>query len=153
MFLHHIVAQGVARRVCMKERSSACHHISDRTLSLFAFTSSSLSLSKASTSSLISSSPPSFSSSSMWSKPPNVRSPPHPQNEEYCTLAIHNPLTEIGSRFRPLSTKMCGSCTQTQPSTILTPIQMMKGQTTSGWPGQNGRVSVFVLNMGPWTVR
>ena len=29
----------------------------------------------------------------MWSKPPSTKSTAHPQNEEYCTVAIYNPLT------------------------------------------------------------
>ena len=29
----------------------------------------------------------------MWSKPASSKSPVHPQNEEYCPVAIHNPLT------------------------------------------------------------
>ena len=33
----HRMAQGVERRVFIKERSSACHHVSDRALSLLAF--------------------------------------------------------------------------------------------------------------------
>ena len=33
------------------------------------------------------------SSSSMWSELPSNVSPPQPQNEEYCPVAIHNPLT------------------------------------------------------------
>ena len=63
----------------------------DRAFSLRSLTSSSLS--SASTPSLISSSPLSWSSSSMWSKPPSTKSPAHPQNEEYCPVAIPNPLT------------------------------------------------------------
>ena len=29
----------------------------------------------------------------MWSKPPSTKTPAHKQNEEYCTVAIQNPLT------------------------------------------------------------
>ena len=29
----------------------------------------------------------------MWSTPPSTKSTAHPQNEEYCPVAIHNPLT------------------------------------------------------------
>ena len=35
----------------------------------------------------------SWSSSSMWSEPPSTKITAHPQNEEYCPVAIHNPLT------------------------------------------------------------
>ena len=84
--------QGVARRVFTKERSSTCHHVSDRSLSLLSLTSSSLSI--VSTTSLVSS-PPLSCSSSMWSEPPSVRTPAHTQNEECCPLAIHNPLKNI----------------------------------------------------------
>ena len=74
-----------------KTCSSTCHHVSDRALSLFALTSSFLS--SASTLSLISSSPLSWSSSSMWSELPSTKSTAHPQNEEYCPVAVQNPLT------------------------------------------------------------
>ena len=43
MCLHHIVAQGVAARFSWKTCSSTCRHVSDRSLSLFALISSSLS--------------------------------------------------------------------------------------------------------------
>ena len=85
------MAQGVARRVCIKERSSTCHHVSNCALSLFALKSSSLP--SISTTSLISSSPLSCSSSSMWSKPPSTEPNTHPHNEECCPVAIFNPLT------------------------------------------------------------
>ena len=40
------------------------------------------------------STPPLFcSSSSMWSKPPSIEPNAHTQNEEYCSVAIHNRLT------------------------------------------------------------
>ena len=78
-----------------KERSSTCHHVSDRSLSLHSLTS----LSCVSTTSLISSSSLSWSSSSMWSKPPSTKSLAHPQNEEYCPVAIHNPLTSFSFSF------------------------------------------------------
>ena len=78
----HRMAQGIAARVSQK-------HVC--LLSLLSLTSSSLS--SASTPSLISSSPLSSSSSFMWSEPPSTKSTAHPQNEEYCTVAIHNPLT------------------------------------------------------------
>ena len=81
----------------IKTCSSTCHHVSDRALSLRALTSSSLS--SASTPSLISSSPLSWSSSSVWSKPPSTKSPAHPQNEEYCPVATQNPLTWQASNF------------------------------------------------------
>ena len=42
MCLHHNVAQGAARRVCIKVRSSTCHHVSDCALSLHPLISSSL---------------------------------------------------------------------------------------------------------------
>ena len=29
----------------------------------------------------------------MWSKPPSTKFTAHPQNEEYCPVAVHNPLT------------------------------------------------------------
>ena len=76
---------------CKKERSSTCHHVSDLALSLHPLTSSSLS--SVSTFCPFSSSPLSWSSSSMWSKSPSTKSTAHPQNEEYCPVAIHNPLT------------------------------------------------------------
>ena len=75
----------------IKTCSSTCHHVSDRALSLRALTSSSLS--SVSTFRPFSSSPLSCSSTSMWSKPPSTKSHAHPQNEEYCTVAMHNPLT------------------------------------------------------------
>ena len=34
----------------------------------------------------------------MWSEPPSTKSTAHPQNEEYCPVAIHNPLTETMSK-------------------------------------------------------
>ena len=80
------------RTTCLaKTCSSTCHHVSDRALSLFALTSSSLS--SVSTFCPFSSSPLSWSSSSMWSESPSTKSRAHPQNEEYCPVAIHNPLT------------------------------------------------------------
>ena len=82
----------VLQRVSHKKCSSTHHHVSDRSLSLFALTSSSLS--SASTFSLISSFPPSCSSSSMWSKPPSNITRAHTQKEAYCHVAIHNPLTK-----------------------------------------------------------
>ena len=57
--LAHMHLHGVARRVFIKKRSSTCHLVCDRALSLH------------STLSLISSPPLSWSSSSMWSKPPS----------------------------------------------------------------------------------
>ena len=93
----HRMAQGVARRVFIKERSSTCHHVSDRALSLRVLTSSFLS--SVSTFCPFSSSPLPWSSSSMWSEPPSTRTLAHTQNEEYCTVAIQNPLT-IRCRFR-----------------------------------------------------
>ena len=68
-----------------------CHHVSDLALSFRALTSSSLS--GVSIFCPFSSYPPSWSSSSMWSKPPSTKSTAHPQNEEYCPVAIYNPLT------------------------------------------------------------
>ena len=62
------------------------------------FFSLSLSLSSVSAPSLISSSPLSWSSSSMWSEPLSTRTPAHTQNEEYCPVAIHNPLTVVVRR-------------------------------------------------------
>ena len=85
------MAQGVARRVFINERSDTCHHVSGRALTLFALTSSSLSLSSVSTTCPCSSSPLSWASSSMWSIPPSTKSTAHPQNEEYCPVAIHKP--------------------------------------------------------------
>ena len=80
------------RSACLiKTCSSTCHHVSDRLLSHTVLTSSSLSC--VSTFYPFSSSPLSWSSSSMWSKPPSTKSTAHPQNEEYCPVAIHNPLT------------------------------------------------------------
>ena len=67
--------------------------MSDRAWSLFALTSSSLS--SVSTSCPFSSSVLSWSSFSMWSEPPSTRTPAHTQNEEYCPVAIHNPLTHV----------------------------------------------------------
>ena len=75
----------------IKTCSSTGHHVSDRALSLFALTSSSQSI--VSTSCPNSSSPLSWSSSFMRSEPPSIRTPVHTQNEEYCPVAIHNPLT------------------------------------------------------------
>ena len=72
--------------------------MSDRALSLFALTSSSLS--SVSAFCPFSSSPLSWSSSSMWSEPPSTRTTAHPQNEEYCPVAIHNPLTDETRRWR-----------------------------------------------------
>ena len=42
----------------------------------------------------VSSPPLTWSSSSMWSESPSTKSHAHPQNEEYCSVAIHNPLTQ-----------------------------------------------------------
>ena len=74
---------------CKKVRSSTCRHVSDRALPLFDLTSSSLS--SAST-------PSDFFFSSilvviLWSEPPSLRTTAHTQNEEYCTVAVHTPLT------------------------------------------------------------
>ena len=91
----HRMAQGVARRVFIKERSSTCHHVSDRALSLHPLTSSSLS--SVSTLCPFSSSPLSWSSSSMCSEPPSTRTLAHTQNEEYCSVAVQNPLTVTGT--------------------------------------------------------
>ena len=112
----HRMAQGVARRVFTKERSSTCHHVSHCSLSLH--TSNSSSLSSVSTSSLISSPPLSWSSSSIIELflsfeclyifshfftssilviilhvGGTAESTADPQIEECCTVAIHNPLT------------------------------------------------------------
>ena len=46
------------------------------------------------------SSPLSWSSSSMWSEPPSIRTLAHTQNEEYCSVAI----------FYPLTCGVCGVC-------------------------------------------
>ena len=81
----------VTQNVSAKTFSSTCHHMSGRSLSLHPLTSSSFSC--VSTSCPISSSPLSWSSSSMWSKPPSSKTTAHTQNEEYCPVAIHNPLT------------------------------------------------------------
>ena len=55
---------------------------------------------------------------------------------------------EIGLRFRPLSTKMC--------VVVYTESALHNAdadtETMSGWQGQSKSVSVFVLNMGPWSV-
>ena len=74
----------------IKTCSSTCHHVSDLSLSLLSLISSSLS--SASTPSQ-SSSPLSWSSSSMWLEPTSTKPNAHTQNEEYCPVAIHNPLT------------------------------------------------------------
>ena len=59
---------------------------------------SSSSVSRASTFSLTSTCSLSWSSTSMWSKPPSTEPNAHLQNEEYCPVAIHNPLTIFGSQ-------------------------------------------------------
>ena len=76
---------------CKKSVSSTCYHVSDCSLSLFALISSSLS--SVSTFCPFSSSPLSWTSSSMSSKPPSTKSIARPQNEEYCPVVIYNPLT------------------------------------------------------------
>ena len=98
-----------------------CHHVSDRALSLFALTSSSLS--SVSAPSLISSSPLSWSSSSMWSEPPSMRTTAHTQNEEYCPVAIHNLLTKCGRLFiavspRKVQTMIRPTYSQAETSTM-----------------------------------
>ena len=57
-------------------------------------TLSSSSLSRASTFLSLSTSSLSCSSTSMWSKPARNKSTALTHNEEYCPVAIHNPLTE-----------------------------------------------------------
>ena len=94
----HRMAQGLARRVCIKERSSTRHHVSDCALSLSALTYSSLS--SASTTSLISSSLLSWSSSSMWSKPTSSITPAHTQNEECCPVLPRGRETSAVSGMR-----------------------------------------------------
>ena len=92
----HRMAQGVARRVFLKTCSCTvvtclivrCLSVL-RPLPLFR-------------TSLISSSLLSWSSSSMWSKPPSTKSTAHTQNEEYCPVAIHNPLTQPAWQLRLL---------------------------------------------------
>ena len=66
------------------------HNVSECALSLHPLNSSSLST--VSETSLISSLSLSWSSSFMWSKPPSTKTPSHPQNEEYCPVAVQNPL-------------------------------------------------------------
>ena len=75
---------------CCRERSSTCHHVSDRSLSLHPLISSSLS--SVSTSCPFSSLPL-FCSSWTWSEPPSTRTPAHTQNEKYGPVALQNPLT------------------------------------------------------------
>ena len=84
---HHIVAQGVARRVCMSHVHP--HVITCLSVCCFLVLSSS-SVSRAST---FSTSSPSWTSTPMLSRLPSIRPNAHPQNEEYCPVAIYNPLT------------------------------------------------------------
>ena len=88
---HHIVAQGVARRVCIKTCSSTCHHVFERLL-FPCFCLLPLSLVPLLFLSLLPVLCPELQTS-MWSKPPSIKPNAHPQNEEYCPVAIYNPLT------------------------------------------------------------
>ena len=91
------MAQGDWGRVC----ENILIHMSSRVW-LFVISSCliSSSLPSVSSPSLISSSLLSWSSSSMWSEPPSTKSTAHTQNVEYCTVAIHNPLTWMFLRPR-----------------------------------------------------
>ena len=84
------MAQGVARRVCIKHVHR--HVITCLSVCCFLVLSSS-SVSRASTFSLTSTCPLSWTSTLMWSRTPSTKPNAHPQNEEYCPVAIHNPLT------------------------------------------------------------
>ena len=90
-FAHmHLHGSRCCRTCLVKTFSSACHHVSDRSLSLHPLNSSSLSS--------VSTSCPIFSlslfcSSSSMSELPSNKSLVHPENEEYGPVAIHNPLT------------------------------------------------------------
>ena len=88
---HHIVAQGVARRVCIKH----VHPHVITCLSVFFFiVLSSSSVSRASTFSLTSTCFLFLTSAPIMSRTPSIKPKAHPQNEEYCPVAIYNPLTE-----------------------------------------------------------
>ena len=92
------MAQGDSGSVC----ENILIHMSSRFWS-FVISSCliSSSLPSVSSLSLISSYLLSWSSSSMWSEPPSTKSTAHTQNEEHCTVTIHNPLTWMF--FRPRS--------------------------------------------------
>ena len=81
------------RTTCLHEKHVHPHVIMCLTVRCLSSFWNSSSLSSVSTFCPFSSSPLSWSSSSMWSEPPSTKSTAHPQNEEYCPVAIHNPLT------------------------------------------------------------
>ena len=93
----HRMAQGVARRVFRKERSSTCHHVSDCALSLHPLTFSSLSLECLYNFSHF------FISSFLVIILHVVETAEQynpcddPQNEEHGSVAIHNPLLQVMS--------------------------------------------------------
>ena len=87
---HHIVAQGVARRVCRKHVHP--HVITCLSVCCFLVLSSS-SVSRASTFSLTSTCSLFRTSTPTVSRTPSTKPNAHPQNEEYCPVAMHNRLT------------------------------------------------------------
>ena len=86
----HSVAQGVARRVCIK-------HVHPNVITCLSvccfFVLYSSSVSRASTFSLTSTCCLFRTSTSMMTRTPSIEPKAHPQNEEYCPVAIYNPLT------------------------------------------------------------
>ena len=87
---HHVVAQGVARRVCIKHVHP--HVITCLSVCCFLVLSSS-SVSRASTFSLTSTCSLFRTSTPTMSRTPSIKPKEHSPNEEYCSVAIYNPLT------------------------------------------------------------
>ena len=87
---HHIVAQGAARRACIQRVHP--HVITCLSVCCFLVLSSS-SVSRASTFSLTSTCSLFRTSTPTVSRKPSIKPKAHPPNEEYCSVAIYNPLT------------------------------------------------------------
>ena len=109
----HRMAQGVARRVFIKERSSTCHHVSDRSLSLLSF----------------------LHLLCPGDHPPCGRNRrvlnthAHPQNEKYCPVTIQNPLTQ----WPPFCSSPCPIATLAtfRASPILCPLLRLHPEFSS----------------------
>ena len=86
---HDVVAQGFARRVCIKHVHP--HVITCLSVCCFLVLSSS-SVSRASTLSHSSTCSLSCTSTPMLSRSPSITPNAHPQNKEYCIVTIQNPL-------------------------------------------------------------
>ena len=133
------MAQGVARRVCIKHVHP--HVITCLSVCCFLVLSSS-SVSRASTFSLTSTCSLSRTSTSMLSRAPSTKPNAHPQNEEYCPVAIHNPLTCLPAQ-PPLSARQrfnrqnaLTSCMMLLPPPLS--LTSVRAFLVSSWPSPTG---------------